>query len=51
VTCLKTGVLEFSNPLDQSGHAWCHVLLSPLLINERGVQLPVRPLRPDMHID
>jgi hypothetical protein len=39
VTCSETSVPEFSNLLDQSCQAWCHFWLSPLLINEWGVQL------------
>jgi hypothetical protein len=25
MTRLKTGIMEFSYPLDQSGQAWCHL--------------------------
>jgi hypothetical protein len=50
VTHPKTGGKEFSYPLDQSGQAWCHLRFSPLLIDKWGVQLPVCPLRVDMHI-
>jgi hypothetical protein len=47
----KTGVVEFSYPLDQSGQMWCHLQLSPLIVNERWEQMHVRPLRLDMHIN
>jgi hypothetical protein len=48
----KTGGVEFSYPLDQSGQTWCHLRFSSLLIDKRGgVQLPVCPLRLNMHIN
>jgi hypothetical protein len=51
VTRPKTDGVELNYPLDQSGQAWCHLRFPSLLIDERGVQLPVRPLRLNMHIN
>jgi hypothetical protein len=51
VTCLETSVMEFSYLLDQSGQAWCHLWLSPLIIDEWWEQMPVHPLRLDVHIN
>jgi hypothetical protein len=51
VTRPKTGGKEFSYLLDQSGQARCHLWFSLLLIDKWGVQLHVRPLRLDMHIN
>jgi hypothetical protein len=36
VACPKTGVTEFSHPLNQSGQAWCHLQLSCLLSMRGG---------------
>jgi hypothetical protein len=35
MACPKTGVVEFSHPLDQSGQARCHLWLSLILIDEQ----------------
>jgi hypothetical protein len=51
VACPKTGVTEFSHPLDQSGHAMCHLRLSPLVMDKRREQMFVRPLRGNVHIN
>jgi hypothetical protein len=51
MTRLEIGVMEFSYPPDQSGQVPCHLQLSPLIIEERWEQMPVQPLRLDMHID
>jgi hypothetical protein len=51
VTRPKTNGTEFNYPLDQSGHARCHLRFPSLLINKWGVQLPIRPLRLDIHIN
>jgi hypothetical protein len=51
MTHLKTGVVEFSYLLDRSGQTWCHLWLSSLIIDERGEQMHVHPLRLDMHIN
>jgi hypothetical protein len=51
MTRLKTGVVEFSYSLDQSGQARCHLWLSPLIIDEWWEQMHVRPLWLDKHID
>jgi hypothetical protein len=51
VTRPKTGGAEFDYPLDQSRQAWCHLRFPSLLIDKRGVQLPVRSLWLDMHIN
>jgi hypothetical protein len=50
VACIKTEVTEFSHLLDQSSQAWCHLLLSPLIINEQRVQVSVHPLWGNVHI-
>jgi hypothetical protein len=34
MTRLKTGVTEFSYPINQSGHLRCHLWLSPLIVDE-----------------
>jgi hypothetical protein len=51
VTCSKTGGVKFNYPLDQSDQARCHPRFLSLLSDKRGVQLPVHPLRLNMHID
>jgi hypothetical protein len=51
VACPKTGVTKFSHPFDQSGQAWCHLQLSPLVINERRKQMSVCLLRGNTHIN
>jgi hypothetical protein len=51
VVCLKTGVAEFSHPLDQSGQARCHLRLSSLVVNEQRKQMSVCPLRGNVHIN
>jgi hypothetical protein len=51
VTRLKTVGVKFSYPLDQSGQTPCHLQFPSLLIDKWGVQLPVHPLRLNMHID
>jgi hypothetical protein len=54
VTRLKIGDAELSYPLDQSGQARCYLRFSLLFINKRGgggVQLHVRPLMLDMHLN
>jgi hypothetical protein len=35
VACLKIGAAEFSHPLDRSSQVWCHLWLSPLVVNKR----------------
>jgi hypothetical protein len=51
VTRPKTDGTELSYPLDQSNQMWCHLRVPSFLIDERGVQLHVSPLRLNMHID
>jgi hypothetical protein len=51
VTCQKTGDAMFSYPLDQSGQTRCPLWFPSLLIDKQGVQLSVRPLWLDMHIN
>jgi hypothetical protein len=51
VACPKTGVVQFNHPLDQSGQARCHLLLSPLVIDKRWEQMSVRLLRGNKHIN
>jgi hypothetical protein len=50
VVGLKTGLTEFSHPLDQIGQARCHRRLAPFVFDERGEQKRVHPLRFNMHI-
>jgi hypothetical protein len=51
VACPKTGVAELSHPLDQSSQARCYLQLSPLLVNVWQEQMPIHPLRLDVHIN
>jgi hypothetical protein len=51
VACLKIGVVELGHPFDQSNQARCHRWLSPLLVDQRWEQVPIRPLRLDVHIN
>jgi hypothetical protein len=47
----KTSGTEFSYPLDQSDQTRCHLRFPVLLMDKRGVQLLVHPLRLDIHIN
>jgi hypothetical protein len=51
VACPKTSIAELSHLLDQSGHAWCHLQFSPLVVDERRKQMSIRPLRGNMNIN
>jgi hypothetical protein len=51
VACLKTGLAEFSHPLDQCSQARCHFQVPPLIINVRWKQMLARPLVEDVHIN
>jgi hypothetical protein len=51
VTHPKIDGAEFGYPLYQSDQARCHIRFPSLLIDKRGVQLLVHPLRLDMHIN
>jgi hypothetical protein len=44
VTCLKSGLVEFSHPLDQCLQARCHLRFVPLILNLRWKEMLVRPL-------
>jgi hypothetical protein len=48
---LVTGIAEFSHPLDQSDQVWCHLWLSPFVVNEWQKKMYVRPLRGNVHIN
>jgi hypothetical protein len=51
MACPKTGVAEFSHPLDQCSQAWCYFRFSPLVINEQRKQMLVCPLGENVHIN
>jgi hypothetical protein len=51
VAHLKTGVTELNHPLDQSDQTWCHLRLSPFVVDEWREQMSVHPLRINMHIN
>jgi hypothetical protein len=50
VESLKSGLAEFSHPLDKSSQARCHRRLAPFVFDERGKQKLVHPLQLNMHI-
>jgi hypothetical protein len=50
VACPKTGLVEFSHPINQRLlHAWCHFRLPLLIINMRRKEVLVRPLGSGVH--
>jgi hypothetical protein len=51
VACPKTGDVEFSHPFDQGSQARRHLRLFPFVIDEWQKQMPVRPLRGNVHIN
>jgi hypothetical protein len=47
----KTNVMEFNHPLNQSSQARCQFQIFSLLVNQRREQMPIHPLRGNVHIN
>jgi hypothetical protein len=51
VAYLKTGLVEFSHPLDQHCQLRCHFRFSLLIFNLQREQMLVHPMGEDVHIN
>jgi hypothetical protein len=50
VARLESSLVEFGHPRDQHSQTSCHLCFAPLVLDLRGEQKFVHPLRLDVHI-